>query len=96
MLNKDEELRVASFIGSLRDDVKKEREETDLTPRALLWLAEKLKEVNDDLKFMNEENTKLSKKLFRYTRGHEEESIEMYENPKMHCKRENCSVCEAE
>ena len=50
MLNKDEELRLASFIDSLKDDVQKEREEADLTPRALLWLAEKLKETNDQLK----------------------------------------------
>lgn len=55
MLGFDEELRVASFIDCLRDDINKEREETDLTPRALLWLAEKLKEVNDEFKKFHEE-----------------------------------------
>lgn len=47
MLTKKEELKLAEFIDSLRDDVRKERIDADLSPRALLWLAEKLKETND-------------------------------------------------
>jgi hypothetical protein len=50
VLNKDEELRVASFIDCLRDDVVKEREDADLSPKALLWLAVKCKDLNDELK----------------------------------------------
>lgn len=71
MLNKDEELRVASFIDCLRDDVNKGREDADLAPSTLPWLALKLKETNDELKDVYEE-------IALHARAHPE----VYKNPK--------------
>lgn len=66
MLNKDEEYRVASFIGVLRSDIEKGlKADPVIELRSYLWLAEKLKEVNDENKELVEENRDLDQGLNR-------------------------------
>jgi hypothetical protein len=75
MLSKDEESKLVWMTDSITRQINPTSSDPVVMPikaSELLWLATKLKEVNDDLKFLNEQNTGLSKKLFKYTKGHED------------------------
>lgn len=52
MLSNEEELRLASFLDVLKVDLEKDPKGTghEYKIEALLWLAEKLKETNNELK----------------------------------------------
>lgn len=50
MLSKEEELRVASFIDVLRSEREQCTVYSEFKTEALLWLSEKCKELNDELK----------------------------------------------
>jgi hypothetical protein len=49
VLNRDEEQRLAAIIGTINAE-KEGKQLADLTLETTSWLAEKLKEVNDELK----------------------------------------------
>jgi hypothetical protein len=55
MLSRDEEGRLAAFLGVLKRDLKDGlTEDPDIKLESYLWLAEKLKEVNDEVKLLKE------------------------------------------
>lgn len=55
MLSKEEEYRLAAFLGVLRRDIKEGfTQDPDIELKNYLWLAEKLKETNDELKKLRE------------------------------------------
>lgn len=50
MLTKEEEYRLAAFLGILRRDIKDGlTQDPDIDLKAYLWLAEKLEEVNNSI-----------------------------------------------
>lgn len=54
MLTPEEVLRLDSCLAIIRPEVKQDLYVSDdINPRTILWLAEKLKEVNDNLKTVN-------------------------------------------
>ena len=74
MLNKEETLRLASFLDATKADLKKDKDLYAYEYRvdALLWLAEKLKETNEELKIANIYSATVAKELDALQRKHAE------------------------
>lgn len=54
MLTSKEEFRLAACLGVIRPEVEQEQYVSDnINPKTILWLAEKLKELNEELKTVN-------------------------------------------
>lgn len=64
MLNNEEELRLANCIGVLKHDLTiPQYPDRGLTVEAQLWFAEKLKEVNDELKRLYDTAREIESKI---------------------------------
>jgi hypothetical protein len=60
MLSKSEEFRLASFLDITRADIERDIiYASDYKVKAVRWLAEKLKETNDELKKLQKDYEKL-------------------------------------
>lgn len=63
VLSKEEELRVAACIDIAKEDIKTRN--ADLAPESALWLAEKLREINNEAAKYSEELQKCNEEYAR-------------------------------
>lgn len=69
MLTKEENLRLVSALDVARDDMKNGY--TTIAPQGVLWLAEKVKELNEENGKLTEELQKANKDLADFREHYE-------------------------
>lgn len=79
MLTRDEELRLAAVFDITRHHIHEYGPHADapMSNQALLWLAEKLKETNDDLKDLKDKHNQLDVMLAQCLTEREQYKLEL-------------------
>lgn len=77
MLNKEEEQKLANYLGNVVGHQKQGYEFSSVPTEAFLWLAERLKETNDELKDLKDKHNQLDIMLAQCLTEREQYKLEL-------------------